>query len=258
MTTTTLPQPVRPPRSSDHGVSHMQAQTRIPPFFAQDQLGLYVRLVLVVFGLLLLMACGGDTAAGRAEAAPADDHAAHAMMAADEPIQVDADTETPLYAGSVYDLASTWTDQAGTRRPLAAMGGRVRVVAMIYASCTHTCPLILSDLKRLEGTLGARAADVDFTLVTLDPARDTPEKLAEFARSSRLEAPRWTLLTSSEDDVLELAAALGVRYRAGASGEIAHSNVYLVLDQAGTIVHRQAGVGGDPAPARQAIEQLLD
>ena len=227
--------------------------TRIPSFFAHDPSGLALRIVLIVLGLLLLMGCGPD--GGHASAATPDDHASHAAPAA---TAAGGEASAAPYAGSVYDLGSTWTDQAGAERALAELGGQVRVIAMVYASCTHTCPLIVADLKRLESALGARASEVGFTLVTLDPERDTPERLAEFARSTRLDAARWTLLTGTDDAVLDLSAALGVRYRAGQGGEIAHSNVYLVLDQAGTIVHRQAGLGGDTTPALDAITQLLD
>jgi protein SCO1/2 len=227
--------------------------TRIPPFFTHGHGSLALRVLVLLLALGMLVACGPD--GGRAQAATVDEHAAH--VASDDTAPA-ATADAPAFAGSLYDLGARWQDQTGADVAFDALGGQVRVVAMVYASCSHTCPLIVADLKRLEGVLGARAADVGFVLVTLDPARDTPERLADFARSSRLDAPRWTLLTGSDDAVLELSAALGVRYRAGAGGEIAHSNVYFVLDQDGAVVHRQAGVGGDPAAARHAIERLLD
>ena len=155
---------------------------RIPSFFAHSHSGLVLRVLFILAALAMLMACGPD--GGRAEAAAVTDHSAHVTPAASA-ADLDADP-APLFAGSVYDLGSRWQDQTGTDVALDALGGQVRVVAMIYASCAHTCPLIIGDLKRLEAALGARANDVGFVLVTLDPANDTPERLAEFATSSRL------------------------------------------------------------------------
>ena len=160
--------------------------------------------------------------------------------------------------GSLHDLAGRWRDQDGGERTLASTAAPVRVVAMVYASCAHTCPLLVGDMKRLEASLdAARRADVRFVIVSLDPERDTPARLREMAEGARLDTTRWTLLTGAEDDVLELAAALDVRYQRQASGEIAHANVLTVLDADGAIVHREPGVGGDLQGLRAAVARLL-
>lgn len=150
---------------------------------------------------------------------------------------------------SAYDLDARWRDQGGRERDLRSLAGRVQVLAMVYTGCTHTCPAIIAELKRLEAAVpAAERGRVGFVLVSLDPEHDTPERLARFAGTLRLDPARWTLLTGDAGAVRELAAVLGIRYRPEADAQISHSNTYLVLDQDGRILHRQDGVGSDIAP----------
>ncbi|HET7231003.1 MAG TPA: SCO family protein [Longimicrobium sp.] len=156
-------------------------------------------------------------------------------------------TTTTASGFSVYDLDAPWTDQAGQSRPLSSLAGRVRVVAMTYTRCPHTCPMIVGEFKRMEAELTpAEAERVGFVLFSLDPARDTPGRLAEYARMARLPSSRWTLLTSTDEQVRELAALLGIRYRpeAEGAGNFSHSNAYLVLDDGGHVIYRHQGLDG--------------
>jgi protein SCO1 len=167
-----------------------------------------------------------------------------------------AASDAPIAASdfSVYDLETRWRDQDGADRVLASLRGKTQVVAMVYTHCTHTCPAIVAEMKRLEAALPAEErAKVGFVLVSLDPDRDDPAQLKTFATSMRLPADAWTLLTSDEDAVRELAALLGIRYRAEADAQISHSNTYLVLDADGRMVHRQDGVGSGTGPALARI-----
>lgn len=156
---------------------------------------------------------------------------------------------------SVHDLESPWTDQAGQVRTLRSLAGRPRVMALVYTHCAHTCPAILAEFKRLEASLPTDANAPGFVLVSLDPARDTPARLAEFAASARLDPARWTLLTADDESVRDLAALLRIRYRPEAHGEYSHANAYLVLDAEGRIVHRQEGLG-EPDRALAALRAL--
>lgn len=144
---------------------------------------------------------------------------------------------------SVYDLESRWADQAGQTRDLRSLAGRPQVLALVYTHCAHTCPAIVAEFKRMEAALPAGPGAPGFVLVSIDPARDTPARLAEFASSARLDGPRWTLLTADDESVRELGALLRVRYRPEPGGEYSHANVYLVLDAEGRIVARQDGLG---------------
>lgn len=177
-----------------------------------------------------------------------DPHAHHQMADAGEPTEL-----------SLYSLDGSWVDQAGTSRPLSSLGGRVQLVSMVYTHCTFSCPRIMADMKRIEGELPTELQGrVGFVLVSIDPERDTPGRLAYFAESSRLDLERWTLLSGSDGQVRELAALLGVKYRAEPGGEFAHSNIITVLDARGEVAHQRTGIGGDPAAALEAIQRALD
>ena len=65
-------------------------------------------------------------------------------------------------------------------------------------------------------------------------------------------------MNGSAGQIRELAALLGVKYRADGDGEFAHSNIITVLDEKGEIAHRRTGIGGDPAAALEAILKALD
>jgi len=162
-------------------------------------------------------------------------------------------------AFSLYDLGSTWKDQRGETVPLGQLAGKVRVVSLVYTSCHATCPAILVELKRIEESIPAdRRDDVGFVLVSLDPARDTPGRLATWAEGNQLDPVRWTLLNGSEAAVRELAAILDVRYQQLPDGEVAHANVITVLDTSGTVVHQQVTLGDETRGTSAAVHRLLE
>lgn len=183
----------------------------------------------VAFGLLVAGAAGLGALAFRA-----------AEGRAEKPTDLLAPTDI-----SLFDLDATWRDQSGAELTLQqATRGRVAVVTMLYTNCAVACPRIVADLKRIEGALSAdQRKKVTFVVASMDPARDTPERLAMWAADTHLDPAGWSALTGTDDTVRELAAALGVRYTVLADGEIAHSNRIAVLDQEGAPVHRQFGLG---------------
>ena len=69
-------------------------------------------------------------------------------------------------------------------------------------------------------------------MVSLDPERDTPAAMSELHARHELDA-QWTLARAPADQVRELAAALGIKYRALDGGEINHSTVVALLDGQG-------------------------
>jgi protein SCO1 len=159
---------------------------------------------------------------------------------------------------SVYNLESRWVNQAGDTLPLASLQGRVQLVALVYSTCEYACPRIVADMKRIEeavvDTWGHR---VGFTLVSIDPKTDTPQKLAEFAKKSDLNPHRWQLLHGSDGNIRELAALLGVQYKQVSDTDFSHSNVITVLNPAGEIAHQQIGLGVNPDASIAAIQELL-
>jgi protein SCO1/2 len=113
-------------------------------------------------------------------------------------------------------------------------------------------------LTRIETALPpAQRGKVGFTLVTFDTRRDTPAALAKFRAVRNLSTQNWTLLNGGDDDVLELAALLGVKYKQEANGQFAHSNIITVLNTDGEIVHQLTGLGQDVSETVRELETLL-
>ena len=144
----------------------------------------------------------------------------------------DAGHESESASFSLYDLGSTWRDQLSVSRTLSSLRGRPQVMALVYTNCTSTCPLTVSAMQQVEAQAGK---DAGFVLVSLDPGRDSPARLAEFAKEHQLSV-RWTLLSGDERSVRELAAAIGVKYRTVSPTEIVHTSTLTILDADGRMV----------------------
>ncbi|HUW51165.1 MAG TPA: SCO family protein [Sulfuricella sp.] len=71
-------------------------------------------------------------------------------------------------------------DHHGKIRTLADFRGKAVLLFFGYTNCPDVCLNILSELATVQKRLGDDAARVQVIFVTLDPARDTPEKLANF------------------------------------------------------------------------------
>lgn len=169
--------------------------------------------------------------------------------------------EAPLVsytAKSLYQVESRWTTDGGKEIKLSALAGRPQVVAMFFANCTYACPIIVHDMQRIEAALPPELRSrVGFTLVSFDSRNDTPAALAEYRRTRELPVENWTLLHGQSDDVLELAALLGVRYQQGAGGKFMHSNLITLLNAKGERIFQQTGLNTDPQELVHRITDLL-
>jgi protein SCO1/2 len=156
---------------------------------------------------------------------------------------------------SIYQLESKWKDQNNKTFTLKEFDGKKVVLTMFFASCTYACPILINDMKRIEAGL-SKEDDISsyrFLLISIDPKRDTPENLKEFANNNNLDLKRWKLLTGNSDNIMELAAVIGFKYKKDKNGDYSHSNLITFLNEEGEIFHQQVGLNQDITPSTEKI-----
>ena len=77
-------------------------------------------------------------------------------------------------------------DHHGQMRSLADFQGKATVVFFGYTACPDICPTMLAKLADVMKVLGSDAERVQVLFVTLDPQRDSAERLKDFVPSSRI------------------------------------------------------------------------
>lgn len=158
---------------------------------------------------------------------------------------------------SLYQVESKWTTDAGKEIKFADLAGKPQVVLMFFSRCTTACPILVYNLRRIESSLTpVERSGIGFTLVSFDSERDTPAALAQYRKALNL-SDNWTLLNGKPDDVLELAALLGVQFKQNADGQFAHSNAITLLNAKGEIVYQQIGLDSNPQDMVSQIQRLL-
>lgn len=147
----------------------------------------------------------------------------------------------------------------GTRTSFAATGGRVRIATMLYSHCPGVCPLTIGALKGIDRQLTAQQrARLSFVLLSLDPARDSPQALRSLAVERGLTSSHWILGRTSEEDARSFAAATQIRYRALSDGSIDHSTALVLIDASGRVLDRVSDAADTTefvAAARRALDQ---
>jgi protein SCO1/2 len=129
-------------------------------------------------------------------------------------------------------------DQYGQPFKLSDHRGKAVLFFFGYTFCPDVCPLTLSTWKRVHDALQADAQKVKFVYVTVDPERDTPEKLKTHLA---VFSPDFIGLTGTPEALREVYASFGVyiekvNIAASAAGYLMnHSTRTFVVDQNGIL-----------------------
>ncbi len=123
-----------------------------------------------------------------------------------------AQADWPL-AGASIGGDFTLVNKDGETVAWNDFAGQWRIVYFGYTFCPDVCPVdaaaIGSGLKRFEETDPERAARVTPIFITVDPKRDTPEVVGQFAAAFH---PRMVGLTGSQQQVADAAKAFVATY----------------------------------------------
>jgi protein SCO1/2 len=143
------------------------------------------------------------------------------------------------------------TDQFGAEVTLDAFRGRPVLVTFAYAHCETVCPMIVADVlaarRQIEGAPPA------VLVVTLDPWRDTPGRLASIAGSWELDGDA-RVLSGPPDDVERVLNAWRIpRTRNQKTGDITHPSMVYVVGADGRIAYV---VSGDASAIAAAVRAL--
>ncbi len=126
------------------------------------------------------------------------------------------------------------TDHRGRRRTDRDFRGRWLLVYFGFTACADVCPTDLQQIALALDALGTAGAAVQPLFITLDPQRDTPQRLANYVAAFH---PRLVGLTGSAHAIHDLAAAYLVYFRkvpgAPAATAIDHAAFTLLLDPQG-------------------------
>lgn len=207
---------------------------------------------VILSALLALWACSGEPSPPPADAPPSPE-----TLAPEESAHEALPASAADPGSSIYLLELPLRDHSGETISLDVHRGHPTLVAMFYATCPSACPMLIKDLQTLEASLSPEEqASLRVLLVSLDPATDDRDALAEVVERHALDGARWTLAAPEPERVRDLAAVLGVSYRRLESGEFNHSSLITLLDAEGRPVKQLEGLRQDAAPLVDALKAL--
>jgi protein SCO1/2 len=174
--------------------------------------------------LLGLTACGGDSGS-------------LVGLVRDEPLEV----------GTV-SMTEERVDADPQPFTFVAKPGELLVVFFGYTFCPDICPTSLADLRAALRRIGTDASLVDVAFVTIDPERDTIERLDAFLASY---VDRYHALRTLDDAELAsvkeaFLASSSVTTNDDGRIEVSHTATTFVVDEQGRVVDEMPfGIGAD-------------
>jgi cytochrome oxidase Cu insertion factor (SCO1/SenC/PrrC family) len=117
--------------------------------------------------------------------------------------------------------------------------GKYMLVFFGYTSCPDICPAGLQLMAGALEKLGPKAERITPIFISVDPARDTPEKLGSYVKNFD---PRLVGLTGTPDEIAAVAKAYKVYYAKVANKDkpddytMDHTSIMYVMNPAGEFV----------------------
>ena len=153
----------------------------------------------------------------------------------------------------------TLTSQDSKPVALADFRGKAVALTFIFTACPDICPMMTQKMVDVQDALGAEfGTKIAFVSITLDPERDTPEVLKDYAQFWGAKPEGWTFLTGSLEAVRDVTRRYGVFFAKKDDGSVEHSQLTTLVDHDGQMRVQYLGVRFDPEEFRRDLLSLVD
>ena len=140
--------------------------------------------------------------------------------------------------GATFARELNLLDHNGKQRTLADFRGKVVTVFFGFTHCPDACPTTLAEMAQVVKELGAEGDKVQVLFVTVDPERDTPQLLKQYAPSFH---PSFLGLYGDLDATARTAKEFKVFYQKQPAKGGTAGGGYSVDHSAGTYIYDPAG-----------------
>jgi protein SCO1/2 len=128
------------------------------------------------------------------------------------------------------------TDERGEPVTDAALRGHATLVSFLFTRCDTICPVTTMKMARLQDQTFDAGAKIKLASFSVDPAYDTPARLAGYAQRYHADPARWRFVTGPVEDMRRLVEGplMNSMAREGVTPSgapaISHSGYFLLID----------------------------
>jgi protein SCO1/2 len=154
----------------------------------------------------------------------------------DIPIYGNKDYDSKIDKDTVYHQIPSWSflNQNGAHKSSKDLNGQVHLVDFFFTNCPTICPKMTLNMKKIQNALKKKCLDVELLSFTVDPKRDSIERLNEYVNSYNLDTVNWNLLTGDQNTIYELGVngfLVPNQEDALAPGGFLHSEKLILIDK---------------------------
>lgn len=134
-----------------------------------------------------------------------------------------------LYHAASYSLIDENNQPFGD----ANLRGKAYVCDFIFTTCGSVCPMMSGKMRDLQPQI---PSNVQFVSFSVDPARDTPAVLKEYANRYKADLSRWHFLTGTSPQMFQTARQMRLTaLPATETDPIMHDEHFLLVDGDGNV-----------------------
>jgi protein SCO1/2 len=164
--------------------------------------------------------------------------------------------------GQYLPADAVFTDENNKRISLKELIDKPTIIAPVYHSCTHECPLLLSGLAQALGRLDLITPGKDFTVVALSfDDKDTPQiardKKRNYIKAIGKPFPEeaWKFLTGDAANIRKFTDSIGFKFQKDGARDFSHPVTLVVVSPQGKIVRYLDGVSFLPFDITMAVNE---
>ena len=134
----------------------------------------------------------------------------------------------------------SFTDQDGNTFSDQDLKGKIYLTDFFFTSCPSICPIMTANLMKIQDRF-AHYDEFEILSLTVDPKRDTPATLKEYAEKRRINLDKWHFLTGQQDSLYAVSYNFlsSAMEDSAADGGFLHTEYFVLVDKEGFLRSRE-------------------